>query len=340
MNSPSSLLEPEPTALDPGRRPPPLAGSILEAIGNTPLVELRQVVRRRGLEGRILAKLEYLNPGSSKKDRVALEIVRRARADGRLEPGQAVVEVTSGNTGTGLAIVCAAMGHPFVAVMSKGNTVERARQMAAFGAEVVLVDQAPGGESGRVSGSDLDLLEEQARRLVEDRGAFRAYQFESEDNARAHEDQTGPEIWEQAGGRVDAFAMIAGTCGTYTGVMRHLRRVNPSTRGYLIEPTRAAVLAGACVDDPRHKIQGAGYAKRDLPLLDRSLVTEFRQVEDAEAGKMTRALAAEEGIFAGISSGANLAVALRLLGGPERGNTIVTIVCDSGLKYLSTDLFP
>ncbi len=321
------------------RQPPPLGGSILDAIGNTPLVDLRQVVRRRGLDGRILAKLEYLNPGSSKKDRIALEIVRRARADGRLRPGQAVVEVTSGNTGTGLAIVCAALGHPFVAVMSRGNTIERARQMAALGAEVVLVDQAPGGVDGRVSGADLDLVEQTAQKLLKEREAFRAYQFESEDNARAHENQTGPEVWTQAQGEIDAFAMIAGTCGTYTGVMRYLRRMNPSVRGYLIEPARAAVLAGVCVDDPRHRIQGTGYA-RDLPLLDRSLVTDFIQIDDEDAAQMTRALAAEEGIFAGISTGANLAVALRLLEGPERGNTVLIIVCDSGLKYLSTDLYP
>jgi cysteine synthase len=324
----------------PDRLPPPLAGSILEAIGNTPLVELRQVVRRRGLEGRILAKLEYLNPGSSMKDRIELEIVRRARADGRLRPGQAVVEVTSGNTGTGLAIVCAALGHPFLAVMSRGNTTERARQMAALGAEVVLVDQGPGGIPGRVSGADLDLAEERAGRLVLERGAFRASQFKSEDNARAHELRTGPEIWRQAAGRVDAFAMIAGTGGTYTGVMRYLRRVNPSVRGYLIEPARVAALAGVRVDDPRHKIQGAGYARQDLPLLDRSLVTEFLQVDDQQAEEMTRALAAEEGIFAGISTGANLAVALQLLAGSEQGKTVIIIVCDSGLKYLSTDLYP
>ena len=324
---------------DSAHRPPPLVGSILGAIGNTPLVELRRIVARRGLEGRVLAKLEYLNPGSSKKDRVALEIVRRAKADGRLQPGQVVVEVTSGNTGTGLAIVCAALGHPFVAVMSRGNTIERARQMAALGAEVILVDQRSGSVAGQVSGSDLLPLEDTARQLVEERGAFRAYQFEAEDNVRAHEYQTGPEIWEQSGGRVDAFAMIAGTCGTYTGVMRHLRKVNPSCRGYLIEPARAAVLAGTCVDDPSHKIQGTGYA-RDLPLLDRELVTDYCQVEDDEAAEMTRRLAKEEGIFAGISSGANLAVALRLLAGPERGRTIAIIICDSGLKYLSTDLFP
>ncbi|HEU5115366.1 MAG TPA: cysteine synthase family protein, partial [Isosphaeraceae bacterium] len=278
--------------------------------------------------------------GSSQKDRVALEIVRRARADGRLQPGMDVVEITSGNTGTGLAIVCAALGHPFVAVMSRGNTVERARQMAALGAEVVLVDQAAGGAPGQVSGADLDLVEQEAERLVQERGAFRAYQFESQDNARAHELHTGPEIWTQARGEIEAFAMIAGTCGTYTGVMRHLRRRKPSIRGYLIEPARAAVLAGVCVDDPRHKIQGVGYARPDLPLLDRSLVNDYLQVEDDEAAEMSRALAAEEGIFAGISSGANLSVALRLLAGPERGHTIVIIVCDSGLKYLSTDLYP
>jgi cysteine synthase A len=339
MSSPPGALDPDRPAADLGRRAPPLVGSILGAIGNTPLVELRRVVASRGLEGRVLAKLEYLNPGSSKKDRVALEIVRRAKLDGRLRPGQVVVEVTSGNTGTGLAIVCAALGHPFVAVMSRGNTIERARQMAAFGAEVVLVDQGRGSVVGQVSGADMLPVEETARRIVEERGAFRAYQFEAEDNVRAHEFQTGPEIWEQAEGRVDAFAMIAGTCGTYTGVMRHLRKVNPSIRGYLIEPARAAVLAGACVDDPSHKIQGTGYA-RHLPLLDRDLVTDYGQVEDSEATEMTRSLALEEGIFAGISSGANLAVALRLLGGPERGRSIAIIICDSGLKYLSTDLFP
>ena len=339
---PSSAILPSLADIEarPAHRPPPLAGSILEAIGNTPMVELTRIVRNRGLEGRVLAKLEYLNPGSSKKDRVALEIIRRARLDGRLLPGQAVVELTSGNTGTGLAIVCSSLGHPFVAVMSRGNTIERARQMAALGAEVVLVDQEPQGVSGQVSGSDMALAEERTRQLVLERDAFRAYQFEAEDNVRAHEFYTGPEIWEQAEGRLDAFAMIAGTCGTFTGVMRHLRQVAPTVRGYLIEPARAAVLAGACVDDPRHKIQGTGYARHDLPLLDRSLVTDYLQVDDSEATEATRALATEEGIFAGISSGANLAVALRLLQGPERGRTIAIIICDSGLKYLSTDLFP
>ncbi len=211
--------------------------------------------------------------------------------------------------------------------------------MTALGAEVVLVDQAPGGRPGEVSGDDLARAEAETQRLVVERSAFRAYQFETEDNPRAHEHHTGPEIWRQAHGQIDAFAMIAGTCGTYTGVMRYLRKVSPGIRGYLIEPACAAVLAGVCVGDARHKIQGAGYARRDLPLLDRGLVTEYVQVDDDEATAATRALAAEEGIFAGISSGANLAVALRLLAGAEHGQTIAIIICDSGLKYLSTDLF-
>src|SRR5262249_50527835 len=148
------------------RPPPPMARSILDTIGNTPLLELSRCVGPRGLEGRILAKLETTNPGSSKKDRIALEIVREARADGSLRPGQAVVGMTSGNTGTGLAVVCRALGHPVIAVISRGNTVERVRQMAALGAEVVVVDQAPGSVPGKVSGDDLDLVEEATRREV------------------------------------------------------------------------------------------------------------------------------------------------------------------------------
>ena len=158
-------------------RPPPLAGSVLDVIGNTPLVELRAAIAARGLRGRILAKLESLNPGASKKDRVALEIVREARADGSLRAGQTVVELTSGNTGTGLAIVCRALGHPFVAVISRGNSVERVRQMTALGAEVVLVDQAPGSIPGQVSGADLALVEARTVEIVAERAAFRADQF-------------------------------------------------------------------------------------------------------------------------------------------------------------------
>jgi cysteine synthase A len=156
--------------------------SALDAIGDTPLVELTRLGRE--LDGRILAKLEYLNPGFSKKDRIARQIVEDAEADGRLRPGQTVVELTSGNTGTGLAIVCGIKGYPFVAVMSKGNSMERARMMRALGAKVVLVDQMPGSMPGQVSGQDLALVEEEAQRIVQARGAFRADQFRLAGNTR------------------------------------------------------------------------------------------------------------------------------------------------------------
>ena len=322
------------------RQPPPLARSILDVIGNTPLMELDRVVRSRGLAGRLLAKLDYLGPGSSKKDRVALEIIRQGSAVGALREGQAVVELTSGNTGTGLAIVCRALGHPFVAVMSRGNSVERVRQMAALGAEVILVDQTPDGMAGRVSGEDLALAEERARQIVIERHAFPAAQFENPANVLAHEQQTGPELWAQARGEVDAFVDCVGTGGTFTGVMRYLRRQDPRVRGYVVEPAGAAVLAGRPVTEPRHQLQGTGYSRGDLALLDRSLVSGYLQVDDEEAIAAARALSSEEGIFAGYSSGANLAAAFKLLKGPEAGRCVAFVVCDSGLKYMSTDLFP
>jgi cysteine synthase A len=304
------------------------------------MVELRRIVAARGVRGRLLAKLEHLNPGFSKKDRIALEMVREARARGRLREGQPVVELTSGNTGTGLAIVCRALGHPFIAVMSRGNTVERARMMRALGAEVVLVDQAPGSPPNQVSGSDLALVEERAKQLTRERGAFRANQFELEGNPLAHERHTAPEMWEQSGGTIDAFVDFAGTGGSFAGIARFLRGRNPRLRAYLIEPAGAAVLAGRPATNPSHRVQGGGYAMGRLPLLDRTLVTRFLTVTDEEAMDGARALAAEEGIFAGFSSGAHLSAALTLLAGPEAGATIAFLVCDSGLKYLSTDLYP
>ena len=317
---------------------PPLHPSILGAIGHTPLVELRRIVAQRGLRGRLLAKLEYLNPGGSMKDRIALQIVRNARANGTLRDGQAVVELTSGNTGTGLAIVCRALGHPFVAVMSKGNSPERAHMMRAFGAEVVLVDQAPGSLAGEVSGDDLDIVDRRTEELVRERNAFRADQFANPDNSLAHETGTGEEIWQQSRGEVDAFVHFAGTGGTFAGVARCLRRHEPRLRTYLAEPAEARALAGEPVTRTNHPMQGGGYSMPELRLLDRSLVTGFLGVSDAEAIDGARLLAREEGIFAGFSSGANLSAALQLLAGPEAGRTIVFLACDTGLKYLSTDL--
>jgi cysteine synthase A len=319
---------------------PPLARSILEAIGNTPLVELGRSVAPRGLSGRLLVKLEYYNPGGSKKDRIALEIIREARSTGELRPGQTVVELTSGNTGTGLAIVCRALGHPFVAVISRGNSVERVRQMTAFGAEVILVDQAVGAVDGRVSGADLALVEAAAAEIVSRRGAFRVDQFRRAANVQAHERHTGPELWHQSAGRVDVFLDMPGTGGSFTGVARALGRFNPGLRAYVVEPAGAAVLGRRAVTDPRHRIQGAGYARADLELFDPSLATGYVTVTDEQAIAAARHLAAEEGIFGGFSTGAHLAAAWKLLAERESGATIAFLACDSGLKYLSTDLFP
>jgi cysteine synthase A len=319
--------------------PPPLAQSILDMIGGTPLIELSRSVVPMGLRGRLLAKLESVNPGLSKKDRNALELVRRAREDGSLREGQTVVALTSGNMGAGLAVVCGALGHPFVAVMSRGNSVERARQMSALGAEVVLVDQEPGSVPGRVSGADLERVARRTAEVVAERGAFEVDQFANTACAAAHETQTGPEIWAQSGGQVDVFVDIAGTGGSFTGIARYLRRKNPSIRAYLVEPAGAAVLAGRAVTDPGHMLQGAGYSRTELPLLDRSLVTDYLQVTDAEAVAAARHLAAREGILGGFTTGAHLAAAWKLLAGPEAGATVVFLVCDSGLKYMSTDLY-
>lgn len=297
--------------------------SAVEAIGRTPLVELSRIARGSG--GRVLAKLEYLNPGFSKKDRIARQIVEDAEGDGTLAPGQTVVELTSGNTGTGLAIVCAVKGHPFVAVMSRGNSAERARMMRALGAEVVLVDQAPESRSGEVSGRDLALVEEAAQRITRERGAFRADQFRHPGNFRAHYLHTGPEILEQTGAAFDAFCDFAGSGGTFAGCAAAFRERNPAVRCYLVEP-----------DSPQHRIQGGGYAMPELPMLDYARPDGALVVSDQEAMEMARRLAREEGIFAGFSSGANVAAALRL----APGKTVVTIVNDSGLKYLSTDLWP
>jgi cysteine synthase A len=315
----------------------PLLSSAIGAIGNTPLVHLSRITRESG--GRILAKLEYLNPGYSKKDRIARQIIEDAEASGKLKPGQTVVELTSGNTGTGLAIVCGVKGYPFVAVMSKGNSVERARMMSALGAEVVLVDQLPESVPGQVSGGDLELVEQETRKIVEARRAFRADQFRLESNFKAHYLNTGPEIIRQSGGDIDVFCDFAGTGGSFAGCAAALKAYNSAIKCFVVEPEGAAILAGEAVTYPNHRIQGGGYAMANLPLLNRELVDGYLKVSDKQAVALARRLAKDEGIFAGFSSGANVAAAMELLRTRFKGKTAVVLICDSGLKYLSTDLW-
>lgn len=313
--------------------------SVVEVIGGTPLVRLDRLTRQAGVRGTILAKLDYLNPGFSKKDRVALGIIEEAEQSGALTPGQTVVELTSGNTGTGLAIVCGVKGYPFVAVMSKGNSEERARMMRALGAEVILVDQLPGSIPGQVSGADLALVEQTAQMLTKERGAFRADQFNRDGNWLSHYHGTGREIWEACGGAVDVFVDFIGSGGTYAGVAKALKERNPLIRCYIVEPDGAAAAAGEKVTQPEHPIQGGGYSMPDLAFLKNVEIDGYLQVSGDEARQTARMLARTEGIFGGFSSGANVAAALKLLTDQEAGKTIVVMVCDSGLKYLTTDLW-
>lgn len=314
-----------------------LLPSTIEAIGQTPLVELSRLTREK--DGRILAKLDYLNPGFSKKDRIARQIIADAEAAGQLSPGQTVVELTSGNTGTGLAIVCGVKGYPFVAVMSRGNSVERARMMSALGAEVILVDQLPDSRPGQVSGGDLELVEREAQRIVLERNAFRADQFRLAGNFRAHYLHTGPEFIRQSDGRIDAFCDFAGTGGTFAGCAAAFKEYNPAIQCFLVEPEGAAVLAGESVTYAGHRIQGGGYSLTDLPLLRPEHIDGYLKVSDDDAIRMARRLAREEGIFAGFSSGANVSAAFQLLENEFKDKTVAVVMCDSGLKYLSTDLW-
>lgn len=306
-----------------------------QAIGHTPLIELQRLCAE--VDGTILAKCEFMNPGGSKKDRIARQMIDEAETRGLLTPGATIVEVTSGNTGCGLAIVCAVRGYQFVSIMSKANTIERIRMMKVLGAKVLLVDQAPDSPPGQVSPKDLDLVEEEAERYVAEHAAVRVDQFHWEANKRAHYEGTGREIWEQTDGQVDAFVEFVGTGGTFAGVSEALKEHNPDIRCYIVEPTSASHFGCHEYLGP-HRISGGGYA-RDLDLIDHSLVEDYISIDDDTAIDMARKLAGREGLFVGTSSGANTAAALQLLSKRERGSRIVVVLTDTGLKYLSTKLF-
>ncbi len=314
-----------------------IAASIVETIGKTPLVALDRL--SHGLNGRVLAKVEYYNPGGSIKDRIALRIIEDAEKKGLLKPGDTVIELTSGNTGTGLAVVCAVKGYRMIAVMSEGNSVERRRMLEIFGAKVVLVPQAKGSKPGQVTREDLELVEKKTAELTHKLKAFRADQFYNISNVEAHEFTTGEEIWEQTGGKIDAFVAAVGTAGTFIGVARALKKKNPSIRTYAVEPANTPFLAGRKIKTTKHKIQGAGYAMIP-PLWQPEVCDGFLTATDNEAIRTARLLGKKEGICAGFSAGANVACALKIAKKAEKGSVIVTVLCDTGLKYLSTDLYP
>jgi cysteine synthase A len=315
---------------------PGVCPSAVEAIGRTPLVALQRL--SEGLPGIVLAKLEAFSPGHSVKDRIARRMVEEAEARGDLRPGAAIVECTSGNTGIGLAIVAAVKGYRFYAVMSEGNSVERQRMLRAFGAEVVLVPQVGGYRPGQVTGEDLVPVEVRAAELAAELPAFWPQQFQNEANVHVHEETTGLEVWEQTGGRVDAWVASVGTGGTFVGVARALKARKPEVLCIAAEPALARRLAGIPVEDACHQLQGTGYMVP--PLWDPALCDAHLGVSDEEAIETARRLAEREGILAGYSSGANVAAALKVAEGCAEGQIVVTVCPDTGLKYLSTGLFP
>jgi len=311
--------------------------SITQAIGKTPLLRLDKITSSLELDGYIFAKLEHLNPSFSKKDRIALGMIEMAEKKGLLKPGQPVLEATSGNTGTSLAMVCAAKGYRFISVMSRGNSIERVKMITAFGGEVVLVEQSPGAIKGKVSGEDLNLVEQEAERLVEETGAYYLRQFNSRDNALSQE-VAADEVWEQSGGCIQVFADFPGTGGTFEGYARALKRFDPAIRCYVVEPYGCAYYKNEIIEGEAHGIQGGGYAK-ELANIDRALIDGCVTVTNDEAVEMTRKLAEIEGVFAGTSSGANVMAAIKLLQEQEKGKKICVVINDIGLKYMSTGLF-
>lgn len=302
------------------------AKNILETVGRTPLVEISK--RLNGTAAKVFAKLESFNPGGSAKDRVAVSMIEAAEQEGRLKPGATIIEPTSGNTGVGLALASAVKGYRLVLVMPDTMSVERRRLAAAYGAEVVLT---PGTDGMK---GCLDKAAELNRAIP---GSFIPNQFGNPANVAAHVRTTGPEIWEDLGGQVDAFVAGVGTGGTLTGVGRFLRSKNPGVKLYAVEPDTSPLISKG-VSGP-HRLQGIG-ANFIPSIFDRSLVDEVICVSAKDAGETARALGAKEGILCGITSGAAMWAALGLAKRPEfAGKTIVALLPDTGERYLSTWLF-
>lgn len=307
-----------------------ISTSALGLIGDTPLVALS---RLHPAPGTILAKAEFMQSGGSVKDRTALRIIQDARESGRLAPGQPVVEMTSGNMGAGLAVVCNVLGHPLIVTMSEGNSPARAQMLEALGVEVVLVPQVEGCP-GQVSGADIKVASERAIEIASEHDAFFVDQFNNPSCVRAHEDGTGPEIWDAVGDELDAFVAAVGTGGTFVGVSRFLKRQKPGVCCVAVEPEGAEVLAGKEVTKPCHLLQGTGYAWVP-PQWDPHLADDFIAVSDQEAGVYRQLLAEKEGLHVGYSAAANVCAAVKLIQSGRLGDSpkVATILCDTGLKY-------
>ncbi len=299
-----------------------------ELIGETPLLALERLGRRRGWEAEVLAKLEYCNPAGSVKDRAALGMILTAEEEGRLDPGSVIVEPTSGNTGIGLAAIGAQRGYRVILTMPETMSLERRKLLAAYGAEIVLTPGELGMRGAIDRANEL---------LAEHPGALLAGQFDNGANPAAHYASTGPEIWRDTRGGVDIFVAGVGSGGTVTGVGRYLKEQNPAVEVVAVEPAESPVLSGGQAGP--HGIQGigGGFVPGNF---DRSVVDEILPVATEAALALAREMARTEGLLVGISSGAALAAAEQLARRPENaGKTIVALLPDTGERYLSTELF-
>lgn len=302
--------------------------SAAELIGNTPLLEVRNIEKELGLEARVLVKLEYFNPAGSAKDRIALNMIEDAEAKGTLKPGSVIIEPTSGNTGIGLASIAATKGYRVILTMPETMSVERRNILKAYGAEIVLTDGSKGMNGAIAKANEL---------AAEYENSFIPGQFENPANPEIHRKTTGPEIWEDTEGNVDIFVAGVGTGGTITGVGEYLKSQNPNIKVVAVEPATSPVLSQG--KSGPHKIQGigAGFVPKAL---NTSVYDEIMPIENEDAFTIGKLIAKKEGILVGISSGAALYAAIEQAKRPEnKGKTIVALLPDSGDRYYSTPLF-
>jgi cysteine synthase A len=303
-----------------------IAKNITELIGNTPLIRLNSYSNDTGCE--MLAKLEYQNPGGSVKDRLALGLIRDAEESGIINKQSTIIEPTSGNTGIGLAMICAARGYKLIITMPESTSEERRKLIKAYGATVVLTP-ADEGMLGAIRKAE-ELQQKNP-------GSYIPYQFRNPANVEMHRKTTGPEIWNDTGGRIDFFVAGVGTGGTITGAGEYLKSMNPEIKVVVVEPAGSPVISGG--SPGKHKIAGIGAGF--IPeIFNRELPDEIITVRDEDAFETTRNLCRREGVFSGVSSGAILWAGLQIANRNEnKGKTIVMITCDTGERYLSTHLF-